>query len=97
VKRRELLLSPAAAGLVAAVPSSLLARAGSGGTEPAAGLVGAGWARCPAPVLLAVRLVRCGCGPSSEAVRRPQALGFQEVGHGLLTVALLATGYRLGS
>jgi hypothetical protein len=27
---------------------------------------------------------------------RPQALGLQEMGYGLLTLALLALGYRLG-
>jgi hypothetical protein len=42
-------------------------------------------------------LVRAGWGLSPRRSRvRPQALGFQELGYGVLTLALLAAGYRVG-
>ena len=48
-------------------------------------------------VVFLVLLARSGWGLSRRRRPvRPQTLGFQEVGYGLLTLALLAIGYRLG-
>ena len=50
-----------------------------------------------AAVAFLVLLARAAWGLSSRRRRvRPQALGFQELGFGLLTLALLAFGYRVG-
>jgi hypothetical protein len=64
----------------------------------AASLLGlAGWAPWLASAVFAVLLARSGWGLSSKRRRiRPQVLGFQELGYGVLTVVLLAVGYRLG-
>jgi len=62
-----------------------------------AGLACVGWAPWLAPVVFFVLLARSGWGLSRwRRPIRPQALGFQELGYGLLTLALLAVGYRLG-
>ena len=63
----------------------------------ATGLASAGWAPWLAPAVFFVLLARSGWGLSSRRRPvRPQALGFQELGYGLLTFALLAFGYRVG-
>jgi hypothetical protein len=63
----------------------------------AATLAARGWAPWLAPAAFAVLLVRAGWGLSSRRRRvRPQVVGFQEIGYGLLTVLALAVGYRLG-
>ena len=63
----------------------------------ATGLTSVGWAPWLAPVVFFVLLARSGWGLSRwRRPARPQALGFQEVGYGLLTLALLAVGCRLG-
>jgi len=62
----------------------------------ATGLASAGWAPWLAPAVFFVLLGRAAWGLSSwRRPVRPQALGFQELGYGLLTLALLAVGYRL--
>lgn len=63
----------------------------------AAGLAAAGLAPWLAPVVFLVLLARSGWGlsPARRAVR-PQVLGWQEVGYGVLSLALLALGYRAG-
>ena len=63
----------------------------------ATGLASVGWAPWLAPVVFFVLLARSGWGLSRwRRPVRPQVLGFQELGYGLLTLALLAVGYRLG-
>ena len=63
----------------------------------ATGLATAGLAPWLAPVVFLVLLARSGWGLSRwRRPVRPQALGFQELGYGLLTLALLVIGYRLG-
>ena len=63
----------------------------------ATALAGAGWAPWLAPAVFSVLLARSGWGLSSwRRPVRPQTLGFQELGYGLLTLALLAVGYRVG-
>ena len=63
----------------------------------ATGLASAGWAPWLAPAVFFVLLARSGWGLSSwRRPIRPQTLGFQELGYGLLTLALLAVGYRVG-
>jgi hypothetical protein len=50
-----------------------------------------------APAVFFVLLARSGWGLSSwRRPVRPQTLGFQELGYGLLTLTLLAVGYRVG-
>jgi hypothetical protein len=51
-----------------------------------------------AVLAFAVLLLRCAAGlsPLRRPVR-PQVLGFQELGYGLLTLLLLAAGYRMGA
>jgi hypothetical protein len=62
----------------------------------ATGLASAGWAPWLAPAVFFVLLARAAWGLSSRRRPvRPQTLGFQELGYGLLTLALLAVGYRL--
>jgi hypothetical protein len=63
----------------------------------AVGLASTGWAPWLAPAVFFVLLARSGWGlsPRRRPVR-PQVLGFQELGYGLLTLVLLAVGYRSG-
>ena len=64
----------------------------------ATGLASAGWAPWLAVVVFVVLLLRSAWGLSSRRRPvRPQVLGFQELGYGVLTVALLAVGYRVGA
>jgi hypothetical protein len=63
----------------------------------AVGLAGAGWAPWLAPAVFLVLLARSGWGLSPwRRPLRPQALGYQELGYGLLTLVLLAVGFRAG-
>jgi hypothetical protein len=62
----------------------------------ATGLAFAGWAPWLGPAVFAVLLTRAAWGLSSwRRPVRPKTLGFQELGYGILTLALLAAGYRL--
>jgi hypothetical protein len=64
----------------------------------AAGLAAAGWAPWLSALVFLVLLLRSAWGLSSlRRPVRPQVLGFQELGYGLLTLLLLAAGYRLGA
>jgi hypothetical protein len=76
-----------------------LALAGHGATLLAAGaLAGAGWAPWLSTVAFGLLLARAAWGLSPW--RRPippKALGFQELGFGILTLLLLALGYRAGA
>jgi hypothetical protein len=64
----------------------------------AAGLAVAGWAPRLAVAAFAVLLARAAWGLSPRrAVVPPRALGWQELQFGVLTLALLAFGYRLGA
>ena len=59
----------------------------------------AGSARAPwlASAAFLVLLARAAWGLSPWRARvRPQALGYQELGYGVLTLVLLAVGYRVG-
>jgi hypothetical protein len=61
----------------------------------ATALAGAGWAPWVAPLVFLILATRSGWGLSARRRRvRPQTLGFQELGYGLLTLVLLAVGYR---
>ena len=63
----------------------------------AAALARSAWAPWLAALAFLVLLARATWGLSPRRRRvRPQALGFQELGFGLLTLALLAFGYRVG-
>jgi hypothetical protein len=63
----------------------------------ATGLVLVGWAPRLAVVVFLVLLLRSAWGLSSRRRPvRPQVLGFQELGYGVLTLVLLAVGYRTG-
>lgn len=63
----------------------------------AIGLASAAAAPWLAPVAFVVLLARAAWGLRTGRARiRPQALGFQELGYGLLTLGLMAVGYRLG-
>lgn len=63
----------------------------------AAGLARSGWAPWLAVAAFLVLLARAAWGLSERRGRiRPQALGYQELGFGLLTLVLLAVGYRVG-
>jgi len=67
--------------------------AGVGG---AAALATAGWGPWLGVLAFVLLFVRAIHGLSARRPRlRPQALGFREMGWGLLTLALLAVGYRL--
>lgn len=61
-------------------------------------LARAAWAPWLGVAAFAVLLLRAGHGLSPwRPLVRPRALGFQELGFGLLTLLLLAVGYRLGT
>jgi hypothetical protein len=61
------------------------------------GLAAAGSAPWLAPLVFLVLLARSGWGLSPRRCPvRPQVLGLREVGYGLLTLVLLAVGYRAG-
>jgi hypothetical protein len=63
----------------------------------ATGLALAGWAPGLAVVVFLILLLRSAWGLSSwRRPVRPRTLGFKELGYGVLTVALLAIGYRVG-
>jgi hypothetical protein len=63
----------------------------------AAGLASAGWAPWLAPAVFFILLSRAAWGLSSwRRPVRPQTLGLQELGYGILTLGLLAVGYRVG-
>ena len=63
----------------------------------AAGLARSAWAPWLASAAFLVLLARAAWGLSPLRQRvRPKVLGFQELGFGLLTLALLAVGYRVG-
>ncbi|HSD67195.1 MAG TPA: prenyltransferase, partial [Vicinamibacteria bacterium] len=63
----------------------------------ATGLAAAGLAPWLAPAVFLVLLARSGWGLApGRCPVRPQALGVQEVGYGLLMIVLLAVGYRVG-
>lgn len=63
----------------------------------ALGLARSAWAPWLAPAAFLLLLARAAWGLRGGRARiRPQALGFQELGHGLLMLALLAVGYRFG-
>jgi hypothetical protein len=63
----------------------------------ATGLASAGWAPWLAPAVFFVLLARSGWGLSPwRRPIRPQKLGFQELGYGLLTLLFLGVGYRFG-
>jgi hypothetical protein len=63
----------------------------------ALGLAGSGAGPWLAAVAFVVLLARAAWGLSAlRRALRPQALGYQELGYGLLTLALFAVGYRLG-
>jgi hypothetical protein len=80
---------------LAAGPRAVLA-AHAAALAVAAGLASAGWAPWLAPAAFFVLFARAAWRLSSRRRPvRPQTLGFQELACGLLTLALLATGYRL--
>jgi hypothetical protein len=63
----------------------------------ATALASAGWAPWLAPAVFFVLLARSGWGLSPwRRPIRPQTLGFQELGYGLLTLLFLGVGYRVG-
>lgn len=63
----------------------------------AVALARAAWAPWLGAAAFLALLLRAGFGLSARRPRvRPQALGFQELGYGALTLALLAIGYRVG-
>jgi hypothetical protein len=66
------------------------------GVAAAAGLAVLGWGPWLGIVALALMLARAAHGLSARRPRlRPQALGFREMGWGLVALVLLALGYRL--
>lgn len=75
-----------------------LVHAGHGASLAAsAALAAAGWAPWLAPAAFLVLLARAAWGLSSRRARvRPQVVGLQEIGYGLVTVLALALGYRVG-
>jgi hypothetical protein len=81
-------------GLPAGVPLAL----GSHGAAiaGASGLALAGWGPRLGVLALVLTLLRAAHGLSSRRPRlRPKALGFQELGWGLVALVLFAVGYRL--
>ena len=81
---------PAGPGLAVGLHAAALAAA--------AGLARAGATPWLGPAAFAVLLARAAHGLSRARPRiRPQQLGVQELVYGLLTLALLAAGYRLGA
>jgi hypothetical protein len=59
-------------------------------------IAAAGWAPWLAALVFLVLLARSGWGLSARRRPvRPQRIGFQELGYGLLTLVLLSIGYRL--
>ncbi|MCG6927491.1 MAG: YwiC-like family protein [Acidobacteria bacterium] len=80
------------------LPSGTATALGShvAGVAAAGALAAAGWGPWLGLLALLLLLLRAWHGLSSRRPRlRPQALGFREMGWGLVTLALLAVGYRL--
>ena len=68
-----------------------------GGIVCAGALAAAGWGPWMGVAALVLLLLRAVHGLSARRPRlRPQALGFREMAWGLVTLVLLAVGYRLG-
>lgn len=81
-------------GLAAGTRGALLSHAAA--LAGAAVVFRAGWGPLAALPAFAILLGRAAWGLSSRRrVVRPQSLGYQELGFGLLTLLLLALGYRL--
>ena len=81
---------------VAAAPGGVLA-GHAAALAIAAALARSAWAPWLAAGAFLVLLARASWGLSPLRRRvRPQVLGYQELGYGLLTLALLALGYRFG-
>jgi len=91
-----LVSAPSAAGICLALARAVLA-GHAAAVAVAAGLARADWAPWLAAAAFLVLLARAAWGLSSRRRPvRPQVLGFQELAYGLLTLALLAFGYRVG-
>ena len=81
-------------GLPAGIPLALTTHAA--GIAGAVGLAAVGWGPWLGVLALFLMLVRAAHGLSSRRPPlRPKALGFRELGWALVTLVLLAVGYRL--
>ncbi len=81
-------------GLPAGIPLALASH--GAGIAGAVGLAAAGWGPWLGVLALSLMLFRAAHGLSSRRPQlRPRALGFRELGWGLVTLVLLAVGYRL--
>lgn len=81
---------------LAAGPAAVLA-GHAAALAAAAALARSAWAPWLATLAFVVLLARAAWGVSPWRRRvRPQVLGFQELGYGVLTLVLLAVGYRVG-
>jgi hypothetical protein len=82
-------------GLPAGIPLALASH--TVGIAGAVLLAAAGWGPWLGGLALFLMLLRAAHGLSSRRPQlRPKALGFRELGWGLVTLVLLAVGYRLG-